>query len=227
MNTILIIEDDKVLNKGLQYDLEAEGYQTFSAFHMEEAKTIYCKKHINLVLLDVNLPDGDGFNFCKWAKEQNEKIPIIFLTARDLEKDAVKGYDLGAEDYVTKPFSVVLLRKKIAVILKRFESEKNLLDYDDGFLSINLGNMDVCKGQERVNLTPTEYKLLKVFLANPRQLLTHEMLIEKVWGLDSLFIDKHALAVNVNRMRNKIEDVEHTYISNVYGMGYQWVGEKE
>nr|WP_315022261.1 response regulator transcription factor [uncultured Aminipila sp.] len=227
MNTILIIEDDQVLNKGLKYDLEAEGYQILSAFHMEEGKNIYCEKQIDLVVLDVNLPDGDGFDFCKWAKAQNEKAPIIFLTARDLEKDAVKGYDLGAEDYVTKPFSVVLLRKKIAVILKRFENVESLPDYDDGFLSVSLGNMDVCKRQERVNLTPTEHKLLKIFLTNPRQLLTHDMLIEKVWDTDSLFMDKHALAVNINRVRNKIEDVEHTYISNVYGMGYQWAGEKE
>lgn len=226
MSTILIIEDDKALNQGLAFDLESEGYQVCQAENIESGMQLFQKQDVDLVILDVNLPDGEGYEFCRWAKEKAD-VPVLFLTARDLEEDAVRGYDLGADDYVTKPFSMVLLRKKIAVILNRKQGSSLMPDYDDGFLSVRFLDMEVRKGQEKVNLTPTEYKILKVFISNRNQLLTHEMLLEKVWDKDGKFLDKHALAVNINRMRNKIEEEGHSYIVNVYGMGYQWSGERE
>lgn len=221
----MVLEDDPALNRGLQYDLEAEGYRVLPAFSLREGKDLVKNQPVDLILLDVNLPDGDGFEFCRWVKETAGEISVIFLTARDLEEDALQGYDLGADDYITKPFSMVLLRRKIAAILRRAGGGIKSADYDDGFLLVRLDEMEVKRAGEKINLTPTEYRLLKVFLENRRQLLTHEVLIDKVWGTEGLFIDKHALAVNVNRLRSKLEQEGHAYITNVYGMGYQWAGE--
>mgnify|MGYP003287119124 CR=1 FL=1 len=226
MKQIMILEDDPALNQGLQYDLGAEGYLVRPAFNIAEGKKLFEIHSADLILLDVNLPDGDGFEFCRWVKDRKKEVPVLFVTARDLEQDAVQGYDLGADDYIIKPFSMVLLRKKIAAVFRRFGGAGQP-DYDDGHLFVRLDEMEVLKDGEKVNLTPTEYRLLKVFLSSRRQLLTHEVLIENVWGVEGLFIDKHALAVNVNRMRSKLEGNGHVYIANVYGMGYQWAGERE
>lgn len=221
MRHILVIEDDRELNEGICYMLQKEGYDALGAYTMQEAKE-QCKiAGIKLILLDVNLPDGEGFLFCKWLK-QEQNIPVIFLTARDLEEDALKGYELGAEDYVTKPFSMKVLLKKIALILERTKEQKYEV-FEDGFLCIQLKNAKVeVKGRE-CPVTPTEFRLLNVFLEHQGQLLTYEVLLEQLWDCKGQFVDKHALAVNVNRLRSKIEDADHKYISNVYGMGYQWL----
>lgn len=112
MQTILIVEDDRELNLGLSYSLEKENYSTISVYSLKEAKNTYLSKSIDMILVDVNLPDGEGFELCQWVKRQRE-IPVLFLTARDLEEDALRGYELGADDYITKPFSVNILLKKI------------------------------------------------------------------------------------------------------------------
>lgn len=147
----------------------------------------------------------------------------MFLTARDLEEDALNGYELGAEDYVTKPFSMKILLKKIDVILKRTETDGHLC-FDDGFLKADFETAKTEAGGQECVLTPTEFRLLKQFVTNRGQLLTYEVLLERLWDSNGQFVDKHTLAVNVNRLRRKIEDEEHRYISNVYGMGYQWLG---
>ena len=132
MQKIIVVEDDRKLNRALCYALEKEGYGVVSSYSIEEAKAVSLQGGVQLVLLDVNLPDGEGFEFCKWVKTQ-AAVPVLFLTARDLEEDALNGYELGAEDYVTKPFSMKILLKKIDVILKRTETEGHLC-FDDGFL---------------------------------------------------------------------------------------------
>ena len=214
MQKLLVVEDDRKLNRALCYALEKEGYGVVSSYTIEEAKRAYMQ--------DVNLPDGEGFEFCRWVKAQ-AAVPVLFLTARDLEEDALNGYELGAEDYVTKPFSMKILLKKIDVILKRTETDGHLC-FDDGFLKADFETAKTeAGGQERV-LTPTEFRLLKQFVTNRGQLLTYEVLLERLWDSNGQFVDKHTLAVNVNRLRRKIEDEEHRYISNVYGMGYQWLG---
>ena len=175
-----------------------------------------------MVLLDVNLPDGEGFSFCQWVKKQRE-VPVIYLTARDMEEDALAGYESGAEDYVTKPFSIKILLRKIEVILKRTASVNRQI-FADEYLYIDLDHARVAvKGQE-CPVTPTECRLLRQFLMNRGQLLTYDLLLERLWDSGGQFVDKHTLAVNVNRLRGKIEDKNHRYISNVYGMGYQWIG---
>lgn len=147
----------------------------------------------------------------------------MFLTARDLEEDALTGYELGAEDYVTKPFSMKILLKKMNVILNRSVSDGHLC-FDDGFLNVDFQMAKTMVGGQECVLTPTEIRLLKQFVTNRGQLLTYEVLLERIWDINGQFVDKHTLAVNVNRLRRKIEDQEHRYISNVYGMGYQWLG---
>ncbi len=222
MQNILLLEDDYELNQTLCYALNKESYHVESAFSVREAKEAFAGNAPNLLLLDVNLPDGEGFAFCKWAKER-KKVPVIFLTARDLEEDALKGYDLGAEDYVTKPFSMKILLKKISVILRRTAEREGGI-FDDGYLVIDLNRARILADGKECSVTPTELRLLKELVANKGQLLTYSVLLERLWDSGGQFVDKHALAVNINRLRRKIEDEDHRYISNVYGMGYQWIG---
>ena len=223
MQKILVVEDDREMNQGISYVLEEEGYRTISAHTIAEGRDAYEKNGADLILLDVNLPDGEGFVFCRWIRERS-KVPVLFLTARDLEEDALLGYELGAEDYVTKPFSMKILLRKISVILKRSGEEQGTV-FDDGFLRLDLLRAKAEVKGKACSVTPTEFRILKEFLAHRGQLLTYEVLLDRLWDGGNQFVDKHALAVNINRLRGKIEDAEHKYISNVYGMGYQWIGQ--
>ena len=223
MQRILVVEDDWEMNQGICYVLKENGYTSVSAHSIAAAKEICETQESDLVLLDVNLPDGEGFVFCKWLRERS-RVPVLFLTARDMEEDALKGYELGAEDYVTKPFSMKILLKKIDVILKRSGGEKGQV-FDDGFLRIDLVRAKAEVNGKPCPVTPTEFRILQEFLSHKGQLLTYGILLDRLWDGGSQFVDRHALAVNVNRLRGKIEDREHKYISNVYGMGYQWIGQ--
>lgn len=223
MLKILVVEDDREMNKSICYILGENGYGTVSAHSIAEAQKAYEDGKVDLVLLDVNLPDGEGFGFCGWLRERS-RIPVLFLTARDLEEDALRGYELGAEDYVTKPFSMKILLKKIDVILKRSREEAGQV-FDDGFLRIDLARAKAEAGGRDCQVTPTEFRLLREFLSHRGQLLTYDVLLERLWDGGNQFVDRHALAVNINRLRGKIEDKDHRYISNVYGMGYQWFGQ--
>ena len=222
MQNILVVEDDPDLNQAIGYALQKAGYGVYSTATIKGGKKLFRGKEMDLILLDVNLPDGEGFSFCKWVKAQRE-VPVIYLTARDLEEDALEGYESGAEDYVTKPFSMKILLRKIEVILKRM-TPVNRLIFEDSYISIDLENARVTVKGKECPVTPTECRLLRQFLLNRGQLLTYDLLLERLWDSGGQFVDKHALAVNVNRLRGKIEDRDHRYISNVYGMGYQWIG---
>ncbi|WP_394926632.1 response regulator transcription factor [uncultured Robinsoniella sp.] len=226
MSSILIIEDDEALNTGLSFDLEAENYDIKSAFSLEEGRNILKNHTFDLIILDVNLPDGNGFHFIQELKKFID-TPVIFLTACDLESDAVRGFDLGADDYITKPFSMVLLRRRVAAVIKRCTNTKpeNTSQYQDSYLLINFDKPEARIKNQELSLTPTEYKMLKLLTAHPGQLLTHQVMLEHLYDSDGNFVDKHALAVNVNRLRSKIEDDIHKYIKTIYGMGYQWAGE--
>nr|WP_296267784.1 response regulator transcription factor [uncultured Merdimonas sp.] len=216
---ILLVEDDWELGEGMVWMLEKEGFLTFWARSLKEAGKLYQAEGAELILLDVNLPDGEGFDLCQQLKD----TPVLFLTARDLEEDVLKGYELGAQDYVTKPFSMKVLLKKINVILKR-ERENGWQIFDDGYLHLDLPGAKVEVKGRSCPVTPTEFRLLKEFLSHKGQLLTYDVLLDSLWEGGSQLMDRHALTVNVGRLRGKIEDEEHKYISNVYGMGYQWIG---
>lgn len=219
MFTILVLEDDIELNQTITYALEKEGYQVFSAYSYKEAEVFVDNNLFHLAILDVNLPDGDGFQFCKWMKAKKH-IPVLFVSARDLEEDVLNGYELGADDYVTKPFSLKILLKKVYVILSRKSRGANI--YDDGFLKVNFELGTVWQGEKECLLSPTEYRILKKLIENKGKLLTYSILLDSLWEEGVQITDRHTLAVNINRLRKKMETGEHSYISNVYGMGYIW-----
>ncbi|SCJ79641.1 Transcriptional regulatory protein YycF [uncultured Eubacterium sp.] len=227
MNKILLIEDDKDLNLGLTYDLRAEGYQVYSARNLGEGMTILKEEEADLLLLDGNLPDGDGFDFCRAIKRE-EDLPVIFLTARDLEADEITGFNCGADDYITKPFSMAVLHKRIEAVFRRGvhknDAQKNL--YNDGYLLIDFDSLTAYKDGESLVLTPTEFKLLRLLIANAQKVVTKTLILEKLWDYAGNFVDEHTVAVNINRLRKKLEDETHQYIKTMYGMGYQWKGEK-
>lgn len=219
MQTILLLEDDLELNRTICSSLQKEGYRVLNAYTYKEGQTLVSNNTIDLAILDINLPDGDGFQFCKWLKSRNH-VSVLFLSARDLEDDVISGYELGADDYVTKPFSMKILLKKISVILSRGTTNRNV--YDDGFLKIDFELGVVQIENKDCSITPTEYRLLKKLIEHKGQLLTYSVILDSLWNEGTQLLDKHALAVNINRLRKKIETPEHEYISNVYGMGYIW-----
>lgn len=226
MKQILVVEDDIMLNSGLCYNLELDQYKAVPVNNKAAALEKIKEETFDLIVLDVNLPDGDGFDLCKIIKATQD-TPVVFLTARDLEKDVMSGFELGADDYITKPFSINIFRKKIAAILKRCEKQFNEDIYICGALIIDFDRITASIKDEPVIFTPTEYKMLKIFTSNPGTLLTRQILLEKLYDVDANFVDEHALTVNINRLRSKIESEERKYIKTVYGMGYLWVGDSE
>ena len=225
MKRILVVEDDTMLNAGLCCNLELDGYQAVPAHDAATALGKIQNEPFDLIILDVNLPDGDGFELCKKIKAVRD-IPVVFLTARDLEADVMAGFDLGADDYVTKPFNINIFRKKVAVVLKRSKGSEHQEIYECGDLLIDFDKLTASVGGDPVVLTPNEYKILKIFTGNPGVLLTRQILIEKLYDADADFVDEHALTVNINRLRSKIETGDRKYVRTVYGMGYVWTGDK-
>ena len=221
MKTILLIEDDNALNTGLSYALEVEGYRVHSARDISEGKKILQEEQADLLLLDGNLPDGDGFQLCRELKAVNS-IPIILLTGRDMDKDEIRGFEAGADDYIKKPFSLPVLCKRVEVTLRNYGVAESL-QYRDGFLELDFGKLTAKRAGAAVELTATEFKILALLLANENQLITKTMVLEKIWDCEGNFVDEHVVPVNINRLRTKIEDKTHKYIKTVYGMGYQWI----
>lgn len=207
------------LNHTICTALQKEGYRIYRGYTCGDGQTLAASHTFDMAILDVNLPDGDGFGFCKWIKARSH-ISVLFLSARDLEEDVLTGYEIGAADYVTKPFSMKILLKKISVILSRERKKSNV--YDDGFLKIDFELGLVQIEEKNCSITPTEYRILKKLIEHKGQLMTYSVLLDSLWEEGIELLDKHALAVNINRLRKKIETGEHSYISNVYGMGYIW-----
>lgn len=219
MATILVLEDDYALNESVSVALRQAEHRVLSAQTMGDAQSLLEKNSIALAICDVNLPDGDGFQFCRWLKARRT-VPVLFLSARDLEEDVLTGYALGADDYVTKPFSMKVLLAKVAVALGRVSQSDSVVD--DGYLAIDFTLGKVTRDGEGFLLTPIEQKLLRLFVDHKGQLLTYQVMLDALWAMGVELSDRHALAVNVGRLRKKLEDETHTYISNVYGMGYLW-----
>lgn len=223
MKKIIIIEDDTLLNKTLAYNLVSDGYEVASAYSCSMAKNLLKKKY-QLALLDINLPDGTGLELCSEIKEQSPETYIIFLTANDKESDMLKGYEVGGTDYITKPFSVAVLCKKIAAIFETIEQHHPRHDlYEDGFLKIDFSEQSATLDGKAIDFTPKEYRTLFLFTKNNRLILTKTQLLEKLWDIDGNFVDEHTLTTIISRIRKKIEVNGHKYIKTAYGMGYQWI----
>lgn len=221
---ILVIEDDRLLNNTLCYNLNTMKYFVDSALSKHQASNYIEKYNYDLIILDVNLPDGNGFDFCREVKERHPDTAVIFLTANDMESDMLKGYELGADDYVTKPFHMSVFQKKLVALLSRIAKQSDGDCYDDGVLFIDFSEMTATISGETIIFTPLEYRLLKVLTKNPKVVLTRQLLLEKLWDIDGNFVDEHALTAAISRVRNKIETDNQQYIKTVYGMGYMWIG---
>lgn len=225
MTNILIVEDDMSLNKGIALTLARDGVVAEQAFNLDQAKDRLAQGGIDLIVLDVRLPDGSGFDFCAEVRASSQ-VPIIFLTAGDLEADIVTGFELGGDDYVTKPFSLMVLRSRVMAVLRRSDPgrEDKLLI---GELSLDFGRMEFRKGGTSFSLSVTEQKLLKALILHRGQILTREHLIDVVWGQESAFVDENALTVTVKRLRAKLEEepTAPKWIKTVYGLGYMWAEE--
>lgn len=222
------MEDDEGLNRGICFSLEKEGYRVFAADGLLQGKRLLRLHPVDLVLLDIALPDGDGYAFCKELREYSD-LPIIMLTARDLETDEMLGFEAGADDYITKPFSLSVLKARIAVQLRRNalnrEAGQNKLRWlvsADIRLCKDTGK--VFKAERELDLSLTEYKLLKLFLENRGQLLLKEQIMQAVWDTEANFVDENTLPVNIRRLRMKLEEEPSRprLIKTVHGMGYLW-----
>lgn len=226
MKQILIVEDDNFLNKMLAYNLTAEGYSVTSALNARTATQVICQQKFDMILLDINLPDGNGFELCKQIKPQQPDTIVIFLTANDQESDQIRGYEVGAVDYITKPLVIGALQRKIKAMFALLEHHKPAKDiYDDGRLFLDFAEQTASLNGKTLNLSPMEYKMLNLFRKNPKQVLTRQQLLEKLWDIDERFVDEHTLTTSISRIRSKIEaDTGVPYIKTIYGMGYQWTG---
>ncbi len=224
-NNILIVEDDSLLNKTLSYNLKSDGYQVVSVYSFEEAKKELKHSFFNIAILDINLPDGTGWDLCRFIKKKYSNTYVIFLTANDKESDMIQGYEIGGFDYITKPFSIAVLSKKIAAILstRNRPSQKHDI-FNDGFLNIDFTKQAALIDGESLVFTPKEYRTLYLFVQNDKILLTKRQLLEKLWDYEENFVDEHTLTTMISRIRKKIEINQHKYIRTVYGIGYQWIG---
>ena len=221
---IFLIEDDEALAEGISFMLEKEGYETewFSA--CSDSRRALEQTQPDLILLDWNLPDGDGLMLCREISEK-WKIPILMITARDMEIDQVMCLESGADDYIAKPFSLAVLKARIAALLRRQggQSEKagQLIS---GQIRVDNKEMRVWKEDEELDLSLTEYRILKYFLENKNQVLLKEQILSHVWDNGGKFVEENTLMVNIRRLRTKVEkDASHPeYIKTVHGMGYLW-----
>ena len=225
MKRILIVEDDSLLNKTLAYNLTSDGYDITAAPNAKIAANKLAGAEYDLVLLDINLPDGNGYDLCKLIKPEHPDTMVIFLTANDQESDQIYGYEVGAVDYITKPFSIGALQRKIRAMFAMLEHHKPTKDiYDDGRLFLDFLEQTASLNGTPITLSPMEYKMLYLFCKNPKQVLTRQRLLEKLWGVDEKYVDEHTLTTSISRIRSKIEADGDTYIKTIYGIGYQWTG---
>lgn len=221
--SIFIVEDDVHLNHGIGYALKKDGYQILAAQSLTEAKTILQKQTIHLMILDLNLPDGDGVDFCRELR-RTSNLPILMLTARDMETDEIIGLESGADDYLTKPFSLAILKSRIANILRirsLGEDRQNAVRYQE--LTWNPVEIKIYRNENSLDLTVTEYRLLANFMTNIGHVLTKNQLLTMVWDNDGKFVDENTLAVNINRLRKKLDKEDQgKYIKTIFGIGYQF-----
>ena len=218
---IFLLEDDEAIGIGLTYSLENEGYSVTLAKTVSEGIKTISENDFSLYILDLTLPDGNGYNVCKKIKEKGD-LPVIFLTAYDDEVNVVMGFDLGADDYITKPFRVKELLLRIKSVLRRYNKDfsDGILKYKD--LAVNTNEAKVYKGDKEVILTAMEYRLLLILLNNRGNVLSRNRLLENIWDVDGDFVEDNTLTVYIKRLRDKIEEepANPEYIKTVRGLGY-------
>lgn len=219
MKKILLLEDDESLNRGISLKLTKEGYLVLSAYTIREAESLLDKEMVDLVISDITLPDGNGLDFGRAVRERSD-VHLIYLTAMDQEIDIVNGYDTGADDYITKPFSVNILISKVNAFMRRI-SEKGEEILSSGEMEVSVKEMQVKKAGIFISLSKTELQLLIYLLENAGHILPKENILDKIWGLDGQFVDDNTVTVNISRLKNKLGT---ECIANVRGLGYLWTG---
>ena len=224
MKRIFFVEDDLSLINGLSFALQKQGYELTVSRTKAEAEQIWKKGGYDLILLDVTLPDGSGFDLCKKIRETS-KVPILFLTAADEETDIIMGLDIGGDDYMTKPFKLSIFLSRVNALLRRSENfNRSGTELSSNGIRVNLLKGEVTKNGASLDLTAGEYKLLCFFLENPDIVLSPEQILGKLWDCDGNYIDSSALTVYIRRLRAKIEDdpAKPDHIVTVRRMGYKW-----
>lgn len=226
-NRILILEDEKSVNRGIAFSLEKAGFETVACEDAKEARTAAAENEFDMLICDIGLPGESGLDFIKWFRQQSRAY-IICLTALDNEADFVLGYEAGADDYITKPFSLSVLMLKIEAYFKRMgeteveKSEKQVIY--SGELIFYVSEMKISVARTQVLLSKNEWRLLKLFMENPGQVLSKTQILENAFDVYDNYIDDNTLAVNISRLREKIGDSsqEQRYIKNIRGLGYIW-----
>lgn len=220
---ILVLEDEASVNRGITFSLEKAGYKVFSCETILEAKRLVQQQLVEILICDINLPDGNGLEFISWMRSKQNAY-IICLTALDQELDQVMGYEAGADDYVTKPFSLSVLLLKIDAYCKRNIKRAQKKEIISGDICIYQDEMKIKVKEEIISLTKNEWKMLTLFLAHPKQILSKNQILENVFDIDGEYVDENTVAVNIRRLREKIKDnsTKPEYLKNVRGLGYVW-----
>lgn len=224
MKHIFFVEDDLSLINGLSFAIKKQGYEIDVARTSLEAEALWINGKYDLVILDVSLPDGSGYDLCRNIRKVS-KVPIMFLTAADEETDIIMGLDIGADDYITKPFKLAVFLSRINALLRRsdnFNDANTELNSND--IKVKRLKGEVYKNGNLLDLTVSEYKLLCLFMENPDIVLSPEQILSKLWDFDENYIDNNTLTVYIRRLRTKIEDnpSEPRKIVTVRRMGYKW-----
>ena len=220
MKRILIIEDDRDLNQGLCLALQNSAHQIVSCFDLQSGRRALEEQAVDLILLDINLPDGNGLTFLQELRKSSA-VPVILLTANDTEMDVVIGLEHGADDYITKPFSLAILRARVSAQLRRAEQtdtahnrivlDRFVFDFD---------RMEFQKEGQLIELSKIEQKLLRLLVENKGVTLSRAMLVDRIWTDGAEYVDENALSVTIKRLRDKLDAA--SYIKTVYGVGYVW-----
>lgn len=225
---ILILEDDLTLSAGIVSAFSKDEFDFTECHNIKEAKAALEKNGYDVLLLDVNLPDGNGVELCKEIR-QSSNIPIMLMTVKDLETDIIYGLDAGADEYVTKPFTLMVLRAKVNALLRRVGSSEGAgttgdFLYNEPPFSFDFTNMKFSKNGNSMELSKTEQKLLRMLTANKNQVMSKDILIDRIWTDGSDYVDENALSVTIKRLRDKLEEYpsKPEYIKNIYGQGYKW-----
>ena len=223
MERIFLLEDDEALGRGITMALEGPERAVFRAGTLAEAEEILSRERFSLLILDINLPDGSGLELLKQLRQRGDSVPVILLTANDLELDIVAGLELGADDYITKPFSLAVLRARVNTQLRRGGTVQPERLELSGFI-FDFGRMSFTKEGVPVELSKREQQLLRLLVENRGQTLTRAALVDRIWTDGAEYVDENALSVTVKRLRDKLEDTPSRprYIKTVYGLGYTW-----
>lgn len=221
MSKILLLEDDTNLNRGITLKLTKEGYEVLSASGVTEAEVLFRENEVALIISDITMTDGNGMEFCRRIR-RNSDVHILFLTALDSELDIVNGYDAGADDYITKPFSLMVLISKVNALMRRIDRSQDTGEIMvSGEITINSREMKVYKCGEEAALSKKEMQLLVYLWENAGRIVSKESILEHIWDVDGQFVDDNTVTVNISRLKNKLKTEE---ISNVRGLGYIWTG---